>query len=86
MKTQSSDTSAAAEAVLIDLARRSPASRKLAMAFSMTDAVRRASLAGVRSRHPTLSDEDARRRLAALVLPRDLVMAAYGWDPDIEGY
>jgi hypothetical protein len=56
------------------------------MAFSMTDAVRRASLAGVRSRHPTLSDEDARRRLAALVLPRDLVMAAYGWDPDIEGY
>ena len=86
MKTQSSDTSAAAEAVLIDLARRSPPSRKLAMAFSMTDAVRRAALAGVRSRHPALSDEEARLRLAAVLLPRDLVAAAYGWDPDVEGY
>jgi ADP-ribosylglycohydrolase len=86
MKTQSSDTNAAAEAVLIDLARRLPPSRKLALAFSMTDAVRRASLAGVRSRHPALSGEEARRRLAALVLPRALVVAAYGWDPDLEGY
>jgi hypothetical protein len=86
MRTQSLDTSPEAEAVLIQLARDLTPRRKLEMAFSMTDAVREAARAGVRSRYPGASPEEVERRLAALVLPRDLVIAAYGWDPEIDGY
>jgi hypothetical protein len=86
MPTQSPDTSPAAEAVLIQLARQLPPRRKLELAFSMTDAVRHAARAGLRSRYPRAADAEIERRLAAVVLPRELVIAAYGWDPEVEGY
>ena len=86
MKPQSSDTAPQAEAVLVELARKLGPRRKLEIAFSMTDAVREAARAGIRSRNPGCSHEEVERRLAALVLPRDLVVAAYGWDPRSEGY
>jgi len=86
MKTQSSDTSPAAEAVLIQLARELPPHRKLEIAFSMTNTVRQLARAGLRSRYPEAPKEEIDRRLAALVLPRPLVLAAYGWDPEAEGF
>lgn len=86
MENLSSDTSPQAEAVLIDLARSLPPRRKLEIAIGMSQAVREAALAGIRSRHPRASGEEIRKRLAALVLPRELVIAAYGWDPEKEGY
>ncbi|MBI4585031.1 MAG: hypothetical protein HY717_13545 [Planctomycetes bacterium] len=86
MEIPLSDTSPQAEAVLIELARALPPWRKLEIALGMTAAVRQAALAGIRSRHPQASEEEARKRLAALLLPRELAIAAYGWDPEKEGY
>ena len=86
MRTQSSDTSLEAEAVLIRLARESPPWRKLEIALSMSKTVRQAALAGIRSRHPEASEEEVRKRLSALLLPREAVLAIHGWDPAKEGY
>jgi hypothetical protein len=43
-------------------------------------------LAELRRLHPQVSDEELRRRLIARLLPRELVMRAYGFDPSQEGY
>lgn len=42
--------------------------------------------AGIRRRYPTASDREVFLRLAALRNGRDLSIAAYGWDPDTEGW
>jgi len=38
--------------------------------------------AGVRLRYPIISEREAFLRAAALRIPRDLMIKAYGWDPD----
>jgi hypothetical protein len=40
----------------------------------------------VRLRHPDAGPDEVRLRALALRLGRDLMIAAYGWDPDIEGW
>jgi hypothetical protein len=42
--------------------------------------------AGVRRRHPDATEAEVRRRVIALRIGRDLSVAAYGWDPDVEGW
>ena len=86
MPTRSADTSPEAEAVLVRLAREMPPGEKLQIAASMSRAIRELAEVGVRSRHPRASEDEVRRRVAALVLPREIVIAAYGWDPEQEGY
>jgi len=44
------------------------------------------ALAGLRARYPSASPGELQRRLAALVLDRDIVRRVYGWDPAKEGY
>ena len=79
MPTRSADTSPEAEAVLVRLAREMPPAEKLQIAASMSRAIRELAEVGVRSRYPRASDDEVRKRVAALVLPRDIVIAAYGW-------
>lgn len=81
-----SDTTPEAEAVLVRLGRELPPWRKLEIAAAMSTTVRELALTGIRSRHPEASEDEIRKRLAALLLPPDLVRAAYGWDPETEGY
>jgi hypothetical protein len=59
MKTQSSDTHPAAEAVQINLLRRAGTSKLLSIAFSLSESVRRLALTGIRRAHPQASDEQA---------------------------
>lgn len=42
--------------------------------------------AGIRRRYPDASDREVFLRLAALRNGRDLSIAAYGWDPEVEGW
>lgn len=42
--------------------------------------------AGVRRRHPDASDTEVDRRVVALRIGRELSIAAYGWDPEVEGW
>ena len=86
MRKQPSDTSPEAEEVLVRLARQMPPWRKLELASSMSETIRRAALAGICARHPEASAEEVQKRLAALLLPRKAVIAIFGWDPDLHGY
>ena len=59
MKTQSRDTHPAAEAVQINLLRRAGTSKRLSIAFSLSESVRWLALDGIRRAHPEASDEQA---------------------------
>jgi len=56
---------------------------KLASAFELSETVRRLSLAGLRLRHPGASERELFLRMVALQVPRDLMLRAYGWHPDL---
>ena len=42
--------------------------------------------AATRRRYPAATDREVFLRLAALRNGRDLSIAAYGWDPEVEGW
>lgn len=62
----------------------SPA-EKLAQVDELNSACRMLAVAGVRRRYPEAGDEEIRLRVIALGVDRELMVAAYGWDPAIEG-
>ncbi len=86
MSTISADTSPDSERVLLQLARDMAPRQKLDIAASMSRTLRQLAESGVRARHPDAPEEEISKRLAARMLPRDLVIAAYDWDPEKEGY
>jgi len=59
---------------------------RLARALALGDAVRRVSLAGIRARHPGISEREALLRLASLTMDRQTLVRASGWDPEEQGY
>jgi len=78
MSTLFSDTSPAAEQVLLGLLRRAPASRKLHMVGQLNLAAHSLVLSGLRSRHPLATEAELRRRLADLLLGAELAAKVYG--------
>lgn len=60
------------------------AEQKLAIAFDMSETVRRLALAGIRQRHPRASDREQFLRLAILQLGRDLAIRAYPDAADLD--
>lgn len=86
METLSSDTTPEAEIVLLELLRQAPVWKRLQMIDQMYETLRLISLADLRRCYPKADESELRRRLAARILSREHVLAAYGWDPEIEGY
>ena len=86
MKPLSPDTTIGAQRVQFELMRRLPGWERLLLAFELTQATRRLVLANICSRHPGASEEEIRKRFIARVLPRQHVIAAYGFDPKLEAY
>ncbi|MCU0225924.1 MAG: hypothetical protein MUF27_18070 [Acidobacteria bacterium] len=80
------DTSPEAEAVLVAGWRARTPAEKLALVSAMTRTAQELSLAGIRARHPHATEDELRLRLAALRLPRELMIRLFGWDPAVEGY
>lgn len=68
------------------LMRNLPASRRLALAFELTEAGRKLILADLVQRFPYADEEEIRSRFIARVLPRADVIRVYGFDPQQEGY
>jgi len=66
--------------------RRLPAWKRLALAFELTQATRKLILADLRYRFPKANDNEIRQRFIARVLPREVVIRAYDFDPVAEGY
>ena len=83
---QIQDTDAAAYRLLIELARRTPIWKKFAQVAATTETCRAFAKAGIRRRYPNASEDEIKRRLAAVVLDRETVIKVYGWDPEKEGY
>ena len=80
------DTNPEAELVLIELIRAMPDWKKMEQVGALIRTARRLATEGLRNRYPDSSEDELRRRLAALVLDRETVIRVYGWDPDVEGY
>jgi hypothetical protein len=86
MSTLSEDTSPQAERVLVEIARKMSPKKKLEVAGAMSRTLWKLAEAGVRSSHPEAGEDEIRKRVRARLLPRHLVVAVYGWDPEKEGY
>lgn len=56
--------------------------QKFAQVASLTRNVRDLALAGIRMRHPGVSEREARIRLAALSFDGAVLRRAFGWAPD----
>jgi hypothetical protein len=81
MKTRArrfSDTSPEAERVLVDIYRRMPAWRKVALVEDANRTARQLAMIGLRARHPGESLTMLRRRLLGLVLGEETARKLYG--------
>jgi hypothetical protein len=85
MTTLFSDTSPAAQRILIDRLRPLAAWRKLKMVADMNATVRQLAMAGLRQRHPGASPDELRRLMADLLLGADLAAQVYGPLGDTRG-
>ena len=70
--------------VWLDLQRKMPAGEKLAAVLAASHLVLRIYEAGVRLQYPDISEREVFLRTAARHLSRDLMIRAYGWDPEID--
>ena len=62
------------------------ASERMQRFFSHFSASRAFVSAGLHLRYPDSSDEELKKRHAAIFLGRDYALRVYQWDPQIEGY
>jgi len=74
------------EALLFEHYRGLPVHEKVRIAMDLTRQADEIALVGIRERHPNSSDREQRLRLAALKYGRELMVKAFGWDPDVEGW
>ncbi len=81
MKPLSRDTTDEAQRKHYDLMRSLPPERRLALAFELTHATRNIIIADLRFRFPKADEEEIRRRFIARVLPPEVVVQVYGFDP-----
>jgi hypothetical protein len=76
------DTHPDALEVFYRLQRERSAAQKSADVFELSEWMIANSEAGVRLRYPGASEREVFLRAAALRIPRDLMIKAYGWDPE----
>ena len=86
MKLQSLDTPAEVERLLIEGYRRMSPRDKLERVRQLNHGVQQMALARIRQKYPGASEREHQLRLASLWLTRELMVEAFGWDPEIEGY
>jgi hypothetical protein len=86
MDSHLTDTDPEAERVFIDMLRRAPLWKRLALASGLSCTCRLLALADLRRRYPTADEDELHRRMAARLLPREDVIRAFDWDPEEHGY
>lgn len=80
------DTDPETEKILIELGRAMPVWKKFRQVGALNRMTRAFAMAGIRQRYPEATEEEVRRRLAAVLFDRETVIKVFGWDPEIEGY
>ncbi len=81
-----SDTTPAAEAVLLDLYRRMTPVEKARRLSEACRAVDQLARARIKAQFGDLPEPEMKLRLAALRLPRETMVRVFGWDPEVHGY
>lgn len=79
------DTDPRTMAVWLDMLRAKTPGERMSMALELTNLTLRLNEAGVRSRYPHANEKEIALRHAALRLPRQVMIAAYDWNPDRDG-
>ena len=79
------DTGPEALTVFHEIQRRRTPEQKLADVFALSQGLFEAVKTGMRLRHPGADEREVFLRAVATRLPRDLMIKAYGWDPDVHG-
>ena len=80
------DTSPEAEALLFEHYRGLEVHEKLHIVFELGRFTDELALEGLRERYPAADENELRLRLAALKYGRETVLAAFGWDPELQGW
>jgi hypothetical protein len=78
MSALSSDTHPKMEALQIELIRRMPAWKKLAIVEELNETVRTLAISGIKERHPNANPQEIQRMLADLILGAELAQKVYG--------
>jgi hypothetical protein len=86
VKLLARDTPQEIEAILIDGYRRMSPRDKLARVRELCRAAQQMALLRIDSQYPNATESERRLRLASLWLTREQMTAAFGWDPEKEGY
>jgi len=81
---QSADTCREAEKILFDLYRKAGPLGRLRKTAALCRSARHLAQQALRARFPSASEDELRLRLAAMVLPRQLVEELWGWAPPPE--
>lgn len=79
------DTDPRALEVFLDIQRRMKPAEKVAAVFALSNLVLRASEAGVRMEYPHATEREVFLLAAARRLGSELMIRAYGWDPETYG-
>jgi len=77
-----SDTDPRVMEVWLALLRSKTPGERIMTALELSGFAIRMAESGVRARYPEASEREVFLRAAALRLPRELMIRAYGWDPD----
>lgn len=79
------DTDPRAMEVWVDLLRRMTPGEKLAASLRATDSLLKRWESEARLAYPKAGDHEIKMRVAARHIPRDLMLAAFNWDPAAYG-
>jgi|HubBroStandDraft_5_1064220.scaffolds.fasta_scaffold457082_2 hypothetical protein len=79
------DTDPRAMEVWLELLRKKAPGERLTATLGLADLALKMAEAGVRKMHPEAPDREVFLRVAARHLPRELMIRAYGWDPETNG-
>ena len=82
-----SDTPPEIEEILLAGYRRMSGAEKIARVLDLNHAAESMAAARIRAEYgPDLPQRELRLRLAALRIPREQMIAAFDWDPEVEGW
>jgi len=77
-----SDTDPLAREIQMEILRSKTPGERIEIAFNLTEFALQMAESGVRALHPGASEREIFLRCAAQRIPRDLMIRAYGWDPE----
>lgn len=85
-RSQSMDTPVEIDRILFDRYRAMTPEQKLHLVFDLQASSDLLAMADIRARHPLIDEREAQLRLASRKYSRELMVAAFDWDPEVRGY